>query len=249
MISNALIRERRLEDVTFLGFDVFGTVVDWRRGVARAFAPFLKNHGLAALDPLDVAVEWRALYQPCMEPVRLGAREWTRLSLLNRETLAQLLATHGLEARKVDPREFDELARAWERLDPWPDAVEGLSRLSTRYLVGTISNGDLQIMSQLARFGGLPWHVILGAEITRGYKPQPHVYIGSAQALGLAPYQAAMVASHNEDLAAAQQCGLRTIFTLRADEFGPHQDIDLAATGDWDIVADSLIHAAEQLGC
>ncbi|RYE98966.1 MAG: haloacid dehalogenase type II, partial [Oxalobacteraceae bacterium] len=159
------------EQLEFLGFDVFGTVVDWRSGVARAAEPFLARHGIA-VDPFAFAKEWRSLYQPAMEAVRSGARPWVRLEVLNRENLEQVLGWHGVAPSSIPQAELLALNRAWERLDPWPDAVEGLLRLKRRFAIGPVSNGHIAGMLRLARFGGLPWDVILGAEIARNYKPR-----------------------------------------------------------------------------
>jgi len=237
-----------LLDVGFLGFDVFGTVVDWRSGIARAAEPFLRRHGLA-VAPERFADEWRALYQPSMQQVRSGARPWVRLDVLNRESLETILSQHGATAGTIPATELDDLNRAWERLDPWPDAVAGLTRLKRLYPLGPLSNGHIAGMLNLARFGNLPWDVILGAEISRSYKPQPQTYLRSAEAAGLPPHRVAMVAAHNDDLRAARACGLRTIFILRPHEHGPEQRSDLRPEEDWDLVTDSLVAAADALGC
>jgi 2-haloacid dehalogenase len=239
---------RHLDSVGLLGFDVFGTIVDWRSSVARASEPFLRAHGLP-IDPLVFAKEWRALYQPAMEAVRSGRRPWVKLDVLNRENLEQLLARHGVETGAIAAEQLVELTRCWERLDPWPDSVPGLARLKRRFAIAPISNGSIAGMMNLARYAGLPWDAILGAEIARTYKPQPQVYFASAEAAGLAPDQVCMVAAHNSDLVAARKCGLRTIFLRRPHEHGPGQDTDLEAEQDWDVVADSLLEVADALGC
>lgn len=236
------------EQVEFLGFDVFGAVVDWRSGVARAAEPFLARHGIAA-DPVEFAKAWRALYQPAMDAVRSGARPWVRLDVLNRENLEQVLAGHGVAAASLPEAELADLNRAWERLDPWPDAVEGLLRLKQRFAIGPVSNGHIAGMLRLARFGGLPWDVILGAEIARNYKPRAEVYLRSAEAAGVAPGQFGMVAAHNADLAAARALGLRTVFVRRRFEHGPGQTGDLQPEQDWDVVADDLVALADLLRC
>lgn len=237
-----------LHDLGFLGFDVFGTVVDWRSGVARAARPFLERYGIR-LDPFDFADEWRALYQPAMQKSRSGERPWVRLDQLQRENLDIILARHGSDSDAIPEAALAELNRAWEQLDPWPDAVEGLTRLKLRYPIGPLSNGHIAGMLRLARFGGLPWDVIIGAEIAQSYKPQPPAYLKSAEAVGVEPQQMALVAAHNDDLAAARACGLRTIFVRRPHEHGPAQTTDLQAEQDWDIVAESLIEVADVLGC
>ena len=234
--------------VRFLGFDVFGTVVDWRTSVARELSAFLRQHG-SDLDPEALADAWRGLYQPSMEAVRSGQRPWVRLSLLHEETLDAVLKQHGFDVSRVSREELRNLARGWERLDPWPDAVEGLHRLKKRFVIGPISNGNVSLMVWMAKFGHLPWDVIAGAEPTQAYKPQPQAYLGSAALLGLPPQEVALVAAHNDDLAAARACGLKTIFIPRPREHGPHQRTDLAPEQDWDIVAENMIALADQLDC
>ena len=234
--------------VRLLGFDVFGTVVDWRTGVANAAAPFLARHGIA-IDSLAFADEWRTLYQPAMEPVRSGSRPWVKLDVLNRENLDQVLARHGVPAGAIPEAELAELNRAWERLPGWPDAAEGLIRLKRRFAIAPISNGHIAGMLNLARFAGLPWDAILGAEIARNYKPRPEVYLASIDAAGVAPFQAAMVAAHNKDLAAARALGMCTVFVRRPHEHGLGQSSDLQPEQDWDVVAESLTEVAGLLGC
>jgi 2-haloacid dehalogenase len=234
--------------VQLLGFDVFGTVVDWRSGVARAAAPFLARHGIGA-EPHAFADAWRARYQPAMETVRSGARPWTRLEVLNRENLDAVLAQYGVAPGAIPAAELDELNRAWERLDPWTEAVEGLTRLKRRFAIAPVSNGSIGGMLRLARFGGLPWDALLGAEIAHDYKPKPAVYLASIAAAGCTPQQAAMVAAHNQDLAAARALGLKTIFVRRPHEHCPRQTTDLHAEQDWDVVADGLLEVADALGC
>jgi 2-haloacid dehalogenase len=236
------------DDVGFLGFDVFGTVVDWRTGVARAAEPFLRRHGID-LDPLDFATEWRSLYQPAMQRVRAGDRPWVKLDVLHRENLETVLARHDANFGAIADAELAELNTAWEKLDPWPDSVAGLTRLKQRFPIGPLSNGHIAGMVKLARFGGLPWDVITGAEISHSYKPMPQTYLRSAEAVGLPPEQVAMVAAHNDDLQAARAAGLRTVFIARPHEHGPGQTTDLTAEQDWDVVAGSLTEAADALDC
>ena len=236
------------EDVGLLGFDVFGTVVDWRTGVARACEPFLRSHRIDA-DPLAFADAWRAQYQPAMEEIRSGRRAWVKLDILTLENLNRVLMQHGVEPTDIPFTLLEDLNRCWERLDPWPDAVPGLLRLKARFPVAPISNGHIAGMLRLARHGRLPWDVILGAEIAHAYKPQPGVYLASCEAAGLAPTEVCMVAAHNNDLAAARALGLRTIFVRRPLEHGPQQSTDLAADHVWDVVAENLVEVAEALGC
>jgi 2-haloacid dehalogenase len=237
---------KKLEEVGFLGFDVFGTVVDWRSGVARAAAPFLGRHGLN-IDPLDFADQWRGLYQPSMQRVRSGERPFVTLDVLNRENLETVLSRHDADFARIADAELVELNKAWERLDPWPDCVAGLTRLKRRFSIGALSNGHIAGMLNLAKFGGLPWDVIVGAEVAGAYKPQPQTYLKSAKAVGLAPEAVAMVAAHNADLAAARANGLKTVFVRRPFEHGPSQTSDLAAEQEWDVIVDSLTEAADVL--
>ena len=142
-----------------------------------------------------------------------------------------------------------QLNLAWHRLDAWPDAVAGLERLKSRYIIGTLSNGNIALIVNMAKHSGLPWDVVLGAEVARAYKPQPQAYLGSAQALGLTPGECMLVAAHNDDLKAAAQCGFRTAFVERPFEHGPDQKIDRTADGDYDYVARDFVDLALQLRC
>jgi 2-haloacid dehalogenase len=221
--------------VRALLFDVFGTCVDWRTSVRRE----LGARGL----PEALADEWRALYQPQLETVRSGAREWVNLDVLHREALDRLLAGRGLTV--ADP---DELTRAWHRLDPWPDTVPGLSALKRDFIIAPCSNGHIAQSVNLAKHAGLPWDAILGAEIAHAYKPHPDVYLRSAGALGLPPREVTMVAAHNGDLAAARSVGMGTAFVPRPAEHGPGQATDLEPEDDWDVVAGDFEELARRLG-
>lgn len=237
-----------LDHIGLLGFDVFGTVVDWRTGVARACEPFLRSHGIGA-DPFAFADAWRAQYQPAMEEVRSGRRPWVKLEVLNLENLRRVLAQHGVDADAFPVATLEELNRCWQRLDAWPDAVPGLLRLKRRFAIAPMSNGSIAGMLALARHAGLPWDAILGAEIARTYKPQPAVYLASGEAAGFAPSRVCMVAAHNDDLAAARALGIATVFLCRPREHGPLQSTDLTAEADWDVMATSLLEVAQALGC
>lgn len=215
-------------------FDVFGTCVDWRSSVARDV-----GEALPGIDALAFADAWRGEYQPAMERIRKGGRGYVPLDMLHRENLDIVLDRFGVTAD--DP---EALNRAWERLDPWPDVVDGLTALRETGLIATCSNGSVGLMARLARWGGLPWDAILGADIARDYKPKPSVYIASAAALGLDPGRVTMVAAHNDDLAAAREAGLRTAFVARPTEHGPGQTTDLAPSANWGIVAADFVDLA-----
>ncbi len=223
-------------------FDVFGTVVDWRSGVARELAAALGG----ARDWGGLADAWRARYQPAMEEVRSGRRAWTVLDVLHRENLEAVLAQAGCE--RLAPAALDALNRAWHRLDPWPDAVAGLTRLRHRYIVAPHSNGNIALLTNMAKRAGLPWDVILGAEVVRAYKPLPESYLRAAAALALAPEECMMVAAHNDDLRAAQAQGLQSVFVPRPTEHGAGQRSDLVASGNWTLVAQDFNDLAAQLG-
>lgn len=232
-----------------LVFDVFGTVVDWREGVARDLDAFLKKHGSAGADPHALADAWRRRYQPAMEECRAGRRPFTRLDVLHRENLEAVLADGGVDPGTVDPDELDDLNRAWHRLDPWPDAVPGLLRLKTRYVIAPLSNGNVALLLNMAKRAGLPWDAILGAEVAGAYKPRPEAYLRTADILGLRPDEVCLVAAHNGDLKAARACGLRTAFVPRLTEHGPGQTTDLAPSEAWDVVASDFLDLAAKLGC
>ena len=232
-----------------LVFDVFGTVVDWREGVARDLAAFLQRHGVAAIDVHALADAWRRRYQPAMEECRSGRRPFTRLDVLHRENLDAVLADHGVDLHSIDVAEVDELNRAWHRLDPWPDSVPGLLRMKARYIIAPLSNGNVALLLNMAKRAGLPWDAILGAEVAGAYKPRPEAYLRTANILGLRPQEVCLVAAHNGDLEAARACGLATAFVLRATEHGPAQTTDLAPSEEWDFVAPDFRGLATQLGC
>ena len=230
-----------------LAFDVFGTVVDWRTSIAREAAAFFADLGRTDIDPAGFADQWRGLYQPAMEECRAGRRPFVRLDVLNRETLDTLLDRHGVTG--VDEQRLAQFAHAWRRLDPWPDAVEGLTRLKARYPIVTLSNGNIALMLEMARRGGLPWDAILGAEVTGAYKPDARAYLGTADALGIDPENLCLVAAHHSDLAAARACGLATAYVDRPLEYGGRPAPDRHCRQEWDYLADSITDLATRLGC
>lgn len=228
-----------------LVFDVFGTLVDWREGIACHVTAAFAERGLA-IDGAAFADAWRAEYQPAMGRVREGARGYVPLDDLHCENLMRVLSAFG-HAKTFTPGEIIAMARAWERLDPWPDVVGGLTRLRAHRIVAPCSNGSIALMTRLSRHAGLPWDCILGAEIARDYKPKPAVYRAACAALRLAPAEVMMVAAHNADLAAARAAGLATAFVPRPLEHGPDQTSDIAPEGDWTIVAGDLLVLADRL--
>lgn len=237
-----------LDGVRALVFDVFGTVVDWRGGIAREAAVFLARHGRDLSGAAAFADAWRKRYQPAMEEVRSGRRPFVRLDTLHRENLEAALAEFGIDAAAVPADKLDELNLAWHRLDPWPDVVAGLTRLKSRYIIAPLSNGNLALMLDMAKRAGLPWDAILGAEFVQAYKPMPEAYLRTADMLAMRPREICMIAAHNSDLAAARACGLRTGFVPRPAEHGPGQATDLRPEQDWDVVAADFEDLAQRLG-
>jgi 2-haloacid dehalogenase len=232
------------DKVRALLFDVFGTCVDWRSSIVREGGKLNRDKGLE-IDWAALADAWRAMYQPSMEQVRSGARPWTILDDLHRESLDQLVEQFGLQ--DLGEYERDHLNRVWHRLDPWSDTVEGLGKLKKKYVIAPLSNGNVSLMVNMAKRAGLPWDVILGAEVAGHYKPQPEVYLTASRLLGLKPRQCMMVAAHNADLVAARDCGFRTAFVCRPLEHGPDQTTDLEAESDWDVIVSSFLELADEL--
>jgi len=228
-----------------LVFDVFGTVVDWRTSVAREVAAAAKRKGVA-VDAERFADAWRAGYGPSMNRVRTGELPWTKLDDLHRMTLDRIAGDFGLASLSDDERA--ELTRAWHRLDPWPDSVAGLTRLKRRFTIAPLSNGNIALMTDLAKHAHLPWDAILGAELVRHYKPDHEVYESAATFLDLRRDQVMMVAAHLGDLRAAKQAGLRTAFVARPKEFGPNGKPDLAPDASVDLSATDFTDLASQLG-
>ena len=233
-------------NVKALTFDVFGTVVDWRGGIAREIAALGAARGFN-LDWNAFALAWRARYHPAMERVRSGERAFVKLDLLHRENLDQVLSEFDLG--DLGETERAALNLAWHRLDPWPDVVEGLTRLKRDYILATLSNGNVALMVNMAKRAGLPWDAILGAEVVRHYKPQPEAYLKSVDFLGLAPGDCMLVAAHEKDLEAAAACGLRTAYVHRPAEYDDTADKPLPAPDAFDIVASDFLELAERLGC
>jgi 2-haloacid dehalogenase len=234
-----------MHDVKAILFDTFGSVVDWRSSVVAEMATFGAARGVAA-DWTAFADAWRGAYKPSMDRVRTGARPWTILDVLHRESLEKLVVQFGMSG--LSDADLDHLTRIWHRLTPWPDSVAGLARLKRLFIIAPLSNGNVALLVNLARHAGLPWDMVFGSEIPRAYKPDPAVYLGACAMLGLEPGQVMMAAAHNYDLAAARALGMRTGFFARPAEYGPAQTRDVAAESDWDVVAVDIGDLATQMG-
>jgi 2-haloacid dehalogenase len=210
------------QNIKALLFDVFGTVVDWRGGVIRDVTEIAAAKG-AEVDAAAFADAWRAGYHPAMDQVRRGDQPWAKLDLLHRRMLDRLLDDFRLSG--LDENEKTWLNTCWHRLDPWPDAVEGLRRLRERFVVAAFSNGNVSLLVDMAKRAGLPWDCVFSAELFRHYKPDPEFYQGAVELLSLTPAEVMLVAAHNDDLGAAADQGLATAFVFRPGELGPyHQD-------------------------
>jgi len=231
-------------DPEALVFDVFGTVVDWRSTIIR------EGEALGREKDLDVdwaafADAWRGRYAPSMDRVRSGEIPWTNLDTLHRTSLEELLDELGVES--LSGKEKDHFNRVWHRLDPWPDAVEGLTRLKKRYVISPLSNGNVALLVNMAKRVGLPWDLILSADLVRHYKPDPETYLMAPNLLDLLPEQVMMVAAHSDDLRAAQENGLRTAYVPRPLEFGPGGEGE-PPDPSFDLVADDFVELAKMLG-
>ena len=230
--------------VKALFFDVFGTLVDWRTGIAREAERILKPRG-HAIDAPALADAWRDEYQPAMDEVRAGRIGYCKLDVLHRRNLERILSRFGLAG--LDEGVLHDLTLAWHPLDAWPDVSPGLARLRETFLLAPVSNGNISLMVDLARRNHLPWDAGLGAEIARDYKPKPRVYLAACEAFDLAPGECMMVAAHTSDLLAAGTCGLRTGHIARLNEHGPGRG-EAAPNAPMDIAAKNLLDFAEKLG-
>lgn len=225
-----------------LAFDIFGTVVDWHTSIAREVQALRPG-----VDGSAFARAWRAGYAPAMQRVMRGELGWTLIDDLHRMILDSILGDFGLQDMGEDARRH--LNTAWHRLDPWPDSVAGLTRLKTRYTLCTLSNGNLGLLTNMAKRAGLPWDCILSAEVFRAYKPDPATYLGVARVFDVLPRQVMMVATHQSDLAAARNCGLQTAYVERPLEFGPDQAKDSGPNPANTLHAKDLLQLADLLGC
>jgi 2-haloacid dehalogenase len=226
-------------------FDTFGTVVDWRSSLVEDLTDYGNGRGIRA-DWAALVDAWRQAYQPSMQRVRTGELPWTRLDDLHRASLDRLVAEHGIAGLTED--DLRHINLGWHRLLPWPDSVAGLTRLKRKFIIGPLSNGNVSLLTNMAKFAGLPWDMVFGSDLFRHFKPDPETYLGVGKLLDLPPGQVMMAAAHNGDLAAAQKQGLLTAFFPRPTEYGPLQSRDYEAEGDWDYVASDIEDLATQLG-
>jgi 2-haloacid dehalogenase len=240
-----MVLAQNIFGVKALTFDVFGTTVDWRGSLIREAEEWGRARGLEINWP-RFADSWRAGYAPAMDQVRKGLLPWMNLDQLHRKILDRLFAEYKIDG--LSETEKEHFNKAWHRLHPWPDSVAGLTRLKTKFILSTLSNGNVSLLVEMAKFAGLPWDAVLCAEIFRHYKPDSETYLGAAEMLGCKPQEVMMVAAHPNDLRAAQKLGLRAAFVPRPREHGDRNP-DATMDTDFDVIATDFIDLAEKLGC
>lgn len=227
-------------------FDTFGSVVDWRTSLVAEMTELGHGRGISG-DWESVAVAWRMGYHRRLAEIVAGASDWSDLDTVMRELLGAIIRERQIKAFSED--DLDHLNRGWHRLKPWPDAVPGIERLKTRYIVGPLSNGGVRLLTDMAKAAGLRWDVIFGSDIFRRYKPDPATYLGAAQLLDLEPGRVMLASAHNGDLAHARRHGLMTAFFPRPAEYGARQTSDLVPEQEWDVIARDIEDLASRLGC
>ena len=233
-------------------FDVFGTVVDWRTGIANEVKLIANKYDIK-INAYEFADSWRAEYQPAMEEIRKGRRSFTILDILHMENLKKIAPKFNMHNLSDDDFEF--LVTAWHRLPGWPDSSDGLNLLKKKYILASQSNGNIALIVNMAKFSNLNWDVVLGAEVIGHYKPEPNAYLKACNALKLKTEECLMVAAHENDLQAAKQQGMKTAYVHRPFEYGRDKLFDITEVNDykddreWDVVSKDLKHLAEQLGC
>ena len=239
-------------EVKALLFDVFGTVVDWRTGIAIEVQMIAKKYNIE-LNAVDFADAWRAEYQPAMEQIRSGKRSFTILDILHLENLKKIAPRFNLN--NLSNEDLNFLVTAWHRLPGWPDSSQGLNKLKKKFILATQSNGNIALMVNMAKYSNLSWDVILGAEVLGHYKPEPEAYIKACKALNLKPSECLMVAAHDDDLKAASLQGMKTAYVHRPFEYGKDKLFDIAEVNDykgnrnWDIMSKDFNDLAFKLGC
>ena len=231
-------------DIEALTFDVFGTVVDWRKCIAREGRRIGEEKGVDS-DWEKFADDWRGGYEPTMNRVRNGELPWAPIDSLHRMILDELLDKYGLCDLTEEEKSF--LNKAWHRLKPWDDVLEGLERLRSGFIVAALSNGNIALLTNMAKHSNIPWDCILSAELSKHYKPDPEGYISATELLGLTPEKVMMVAAHPHDLNGAKAIGMRTAFVHRSLEFGIDQTVDLPPKNQFDLSVSNFIELAEAL--
>ncbi|QEO09500.1 haloacid dehalogenase type II [Protaetiibacter larvae] len=235
-----------LAQVKALTFDVFGTVVDFRSSIIAEGRRLSALHGDAPVDWPAFADQWRAEYRPAMDRVTAGSETWINVDNIYRRALDMLIEKFGIDW--LSEEELAEFNLIWHRLEPWGDSVLGLERLRKRFILATLSNGNVRLLVDLARHAKLPWDMVLSSELVRAYKPDRRMYQSAVDYLSLEPQEIMMVAAHQYDLRAAAELGFRTAFVMRPLEHGPEFQVDLTIDDDFDVVANDMVDLARQLG-
>ena len=233
------------DSVKALTFDVFGTVVDWRGSIIREGQLLGARKGYD-IDWAEFADRWRGGYGPSMNRVRTGELPWTKIDDLHRMVLDELVEEFNLEG--LSEEELDHFNRAWHRLSPWPDTVAGLNRLKTKYIIATLSNGNVSLLTNMAKNAGMPWDAVLSAELARHYKPHPQAYLTAADLLGLDPEEILFVSAHVSDSRASAQTGMKQAYVIRPLEYGPGRQAPPPPEDEFDYIATDFLDLATQLG-
>ena len=233
-----------LKNVKAMTFDVFGTVVDWRSSIAREAKMMGEQKGFD-FDWDNFADKWRAGYGPSMNKVRTGELPWTKIDVLHRMILDELLSEYNIT--NLTESEKDHFNRAWHRLDPWPDSVPGLTELKKNYVISPLSNGNVALLVNMAKYGGLPWDTVLSAELAQHYKPDPEAYQSTSEFLGFPIEQIMMVAAHKNDLKSAKGQGMMTGYIPRPNEHGPNTTVDSNPEDYIDIIGENFVDFANKM--
>ena len=244
-IKSAFAQLPVADSVKALTFDVFGTVVDWRGSIIREGQLLGAKKGYD-IDWAEFADRWRGGYGPSMNRVRTGELPWTKIDELHRMVLDDLVDEYALEG--LSEEELDNFNKAWHRLSPWPDTVAGLNRLKTKYIIATLSNGNVSLLTNMAKNAGLPWDAVLSAELAKHYKPDPEAYLTAADLLGLRPEEVLFVSAHVSDSRASARTGMRQAYVIRPLEYGPDRRADPPPEGEFDYIATDFLDLARQLG-
>ena len=235
-----------LSELKVIAFDVFGTVVDWHGGIAAEV-----ERALPGVDGGAFALAWRAGYKPAMAHVMARMAEgdggFTLIDELHRRILEDVL--RDLRITGLDEAAKRDLNKAWHRLPAWPDAVAGLTRLKRKFTICTLSNGNIGLLTDMAKRAGLPWDCVLSAEVFKAYKPDPRTYLGVAAVFDVAPQQVMLAAAHHDDLAGARACGLHTGYIERPLEFGVGLPKDVSPQPGNTLHVRDICALADALGC
>ncbi|MGQ0677542.1 MAG: haloacid dehalogenase type II [Rhodospirillales bacterium] len=234
-----------MQGVKALTFDVFGTVVNWRTSIIKDLEGFGRGKGITA-DWAGLVDDWRGAYRPTLNKVIAGELPWAKLDELHRGVLDKLLERYGVKG--LSEPDKDHINKAWHRLNPWPDSVAGLTRLKKKYLIASLSNGNVALLANMAKHAGLPWDCILSAELFKAYKRDPKVYRGACTMLGLKPREVMMVAAHGDDLDAARRQGMRTGYVSRPGEYAAGREPEVEIEGGYDVEAKDFLDLAAKLG-